>query len=390
MKIALFTDTYPPQVNGVATVVQQTARGLNHLGHETAVVTLSAARKNLPAQPADAFPVIRLPSLPFWGYHGERFTAPLGLTLKSIKKFQPDLIHVHTPFAVGWEAILCAKHFGLPLVGTHHTFLDHYLKHIKLDFAWTQKLSWQYVAAFYERCDLVLSPSHALSLELLAHGMHQPLQLLPNPVKLDQFQPAATDDTRLECRSRLGLDGQLIAYMGRLSYEKSLDQVLSAFGQVADQLPSAKLLMIGDGPEKEKLKKMASARGLSHRVIFTGALFGQELAQTMAACDVFVTASKSENHPVSVLEAMASGLPVVAVRSGGLPEIVTNGLDGLLVAPDKPAELADGLSSLLADEALRLAMAKAARQRALDFGEDKIINDLLAQYQRLLRSKSAA
>src|ERR1700733_12502908 len=166
MKIAIFSDTFFPQVNGVANVAYGSALSLSKLGHEV-IVFAPIAPKNRHLLKNLAFEVVVLPSLPAYFYPGERGAVPFSFSaLKKLKKFNPDIIHSHTPFSVGCMAVIFAKMLKVKLVGTHHTFYDHYLKHIKMDFASARKFSWKLTDFYYNRCDLVLSPTQSLADEL--------------------------------------------------------------------------------------------------------------------------------------------------------------------------------------------------------------------------------
>lgn len=386
MRIAIFSDTYYPSANGVVTVVHQSAQALAEAGHKVAIVTISShTEKKLKEITAGKFEIIKLPSLPFWGYKGERLTLPLGSAWLKIKKFKPEIIHSHTPFAVGWEAVLCAKALKIPLVGTHHTFFDHYLKHIKLDYQWAKKLfSWKYVNIYYNFCDLILSPSEALSKQLIANGLSKPIKVIFNPTDTEFFRSPA--DSKSELKKKADINGASIVYMGRVSYEKSIDQVIKAFAHLQKQMPKLTLMIMGDGPEKNKLKKLSLELGLDKKIIFTGRYsHDNALLDLLCANDIFVTASKSENMPVSILEAMSCGLPVVAAAAKGIPEIVKNNQNGLLTEPDQPEMLAEKIKELLNDNQKIKEFSAAARKFTLKFSKDNFIKNLEINYSKLIK-----
>ena len=227
MNIALFTDTFIPQVNGVANTVFRTAQGLTDLGHNVCVYTISEHKSHvLNTMAGKKIKVFTLPSTSALVYKGERISLPIGLSIKHMRKFQPDIIHVHTPFAVGLEAIWCTKKLNVPLVGTHHTFFDHYLKHVYLDYKWAKKFSWQYTVWYYNKCKMVLSPTVSLADGLKQNGLKSPVEILPNPV-----------DTNLFCPKPEKTAGKNLIYMGRVSYEKSIDQVIKTTAIVAEKIP---------------------------------------------------------------------------------------------------------------------------------------------------------
>ncbi|MFA6394036.1 MAG: glycosyltransferase [Patescibacteria group bacterium] len=393
MKIAIYSDTcFYPQVNGVANAVKESAYALAELGHEVCLFTVSKeSEKNLEKMTGNKFKICLLPSMPFWGYERERMSLAPGLSFKKLKKFRPDIVHVHTPFSVGWEGVACAKLLKVPIVGTHHTFYDHYLDHVRLDYDWAKELSWKLFVRFYNLCDLVLIPSKALSSQMVLSGLKKPIQVLANPIDTDFFRPASlSSGASLDEKTgrSSSLSGRYIVYMGRLSYEKSIDRVIRAFKIVSDNIKDARLAIIGGGPEEENLIKLSRELGISEKIKFTGFLFGENLLKALWESEVFATASESENQPVSVLEAMASGLPVIAVKAAGIPEIVKDGENGFLTAPGKPEEMAEKLIALLNDAGLRKKFSQNSRQAALNFSREKIAGKLAGYYLGLKEKKS--
>jgi len=385
MKIALFTDTFPPQVNGVANVVKSSAEILVEKGHDVRVFTVSSGKASKGPSP-EKFGLTRIFSMPFFGYPNERFSLPLGWTLAKIKSFKPDIIHVHTPFAVGWEAVLSKKILGIPLVGTHHTFFDHYLKHIYADYGWAKKLSSKYVAAFYNRCDLVVSPTMTLADTLESYGVSRPMVVVPNSIDTDFFKPAADKNEKEELKKQLGFSKNVLVYMGRVSYEKSIDVVIRAMSVIAGKSTDSTLVIIGGGPERENLEILAKRIGVEKNVRFMGFLYGRELAAALRASDVFVTASKSENFPLSVIEAMASGLPVVAVSALGLSEMIENERSGFLVSPDKPEEIADSVLKLFNNILILEKYSAKSRELSLKYSKHNIARIHENNYENLLIS----
>ncbi|MBU1137242.1 glycosyltransferase, partial [Patescibacteria group bacterium] len=339
MRIAIFSDTFPPQVNGVANTVNESAKALANQGHQVSVFTISNNSKKLLNDKKNNLAIVVLPSLPALVYQNERFGLPSWAHLDRLKKFNPDIVHIHTPFMVGWQGIWWAKKLKVPVVGTHHTFYDHYLKHIKMDYNWTKKFSWKYTVAYYNHCDLVLSPSRSLAEELTAHGLKKPIEIIQNPIDTNLFRPATDIAEKAKAKKSFGVNGQAVVYMGRLSYEKSVDQVVKAFALMLEKLPDLKLMLIGDGPEKNNLEKLSKTLGLKNKVIFTGVLRGENLVKALWANDIFITASKTENLPVSVLESMAAGLPIIAVKEKGLAEIIKENTNGFFVQTDNPKDI---------------------------------------------------
>ncbi|MFA5872254.1 MAG: glycosyltransferase [Parcubacteria group bacterium] len=387
MKIAIFSDTFPPQVDGVSSVASQLAESLLDRGNEVLVVTISKnGHRESGRQSPERYEIIHLPSLPAPVYSGYRVTLPIRQASRKLKKFYPDVIHTHTPFSVGWEAVQSAKKLGVPLVGTHHTFYDHYLKHVKVNFQWAKKFTWKIMVNYYNHCDMVLSPTQSLADTLIKYGLKSPSEILSNPVNTDLFDSLSRGE-KSEEKKKLGLKGKSFVYMGRVSYEKSIDQVIKAFAIISKKIPDVKLAIIGDGPEKRPLEILADNLGLEERVIFTGFLYGEKLAKTLGANEVFVTASKSENMPISVLEAMAAGLPVIGARALGIPEIIKDNENGFLVPPDNTEEMAEKMMELIGEDALLDRFSSASRNLSMKYAREKIAEKHEKIYQSLIESR---
>ncbi len=377
MKIAIFSDTFPPKTDGVASVVRQSAKGLADMGHKVIVFTVSKNGDKSAAE-RDGFEVVFLPSLPAVVYPDARFTLPVGASLSRLKKFGPDIIHSHTPFSMGWEAVWGAKILKVPLVGTHHTFYDYYLKHAKIDYGWGKSLSWKYTVGYYNRCRLVLSPTRSLAEALKGQGIKKPVEILRNSVETDMFRPAADKSLK---------NGKTLVYMGRLSYEKSIDKILEAFAIMIKKDGALRLAIVGDGPELQNLRELADNLGVKDKVFFTGTLHGKDLIEALRASDVFLTACKNENMPISVLEAMASGLPVVAVPEKGLKEIIEENVNGFFAETDNAKDIAQKTLDLISKPALVEKFGAASRRLAMEYSREKVSKFLENYYKKILNKK---
>lgn len=367
MRIALLTDTYFPQINGVARVVSTSAEALRKQGHEVVVFSVY-----------DSF------SIPLWGYPGERVALPTTRIYKKVLAFKPDIIHAHTPFLIGWNAFLIARKLKIPLVGTHHTFFEQYLKHLHLDFAFMKYLTWKYTIGYYNRCDIILCPSTALLKGMKSYGMTKESLHFANAVNTNFFTPA-TETEKGDAKKHFNVSGPALIYMGRLSYEKSIDQVIKAFKLVHDARPDTTLLIVGGGPETKNLKELARKLDLSSSIIFTGMLHEKKLLQALHASDVFITASKTENMPVSVLEAMSTGLPAIGVDALGMPEVIRNSQNGFILPPDDVQGMADTCLILLEQKDLREQFSDESRNIALQFGVEENARKLEEVYKSVLK-----
>lgn len=387
MRIALFSDTFFPQVNGVVSVVHHLAESLSLRGNEVCVCTVSRmTAEAIRRRPGVHYRTVTIPSIPMPLYTGERLTIPVGLSGAEMRTFKPDIIHAHTPFSMGMEAHLSSRQLGVPLVGTHHTFFDHYMQLAHLDFEWARRLSWTMTNRYYNRCATVVTPTRVLAEAMKQHGLRAPVEVIPNPVPLSDFYPRKTERSPGEAT---------VVYMGRLSPEKNIDKVLEAFAHIQNDCTvsrgtSLRLVIIGDGSYTPVLEDIAENLGIRDRVTFTGFIRGKELAEELRTHDVFVTASKSENMPISVLEAMASGLPIVAPAALGLSEMVRHGENGFLVAPDDTKDMARRIVEIVRDPALRERFAAASRRLSILHDPDFIATCHEDLYQRLMAQSESA
>lgn len=387
MKIAIFSDTFMPQVNGVANVVGQLAAALSDRGHQVQVITIVKNRRNVQRHfEGLGYDVVCLPSLPILVYPGYRFTLPLGLLRRRFKKDKPDIIHAHTQFTVGREAVRCAKALDIPIVGTSHTFFDHYLKHAKINYKWGEKLAWKYTTRYYNLCEAVLIPSRSLAEAMTKNGLHRYVEIVPNPINPIFFQTVPNSAEKKKLKSEMGIRGKSLVYMGRVSYEKSIDKVLEAFNLVLEECPDTQLMIIGDGPEKKKLEKMAQNMGIAKKIVFTGYLQGDDLVRAMQSNEIFITASVSENMPLSVLEAMACGLPIIAVSALGIPEIVKDGQNGCLAQSNEPSELAQKILNILSEDSKLAEFSRVSLEFAKQYTHNQVCDQHEEIYKKIIES----
>lgn len=387
MKIAIFSDTFPPKIDGVANVAYQSAKNLSNLGHQVTVFTVSSnirTRKDKSLFKDDNFELIKIPSVKSFSYTGDYFALPTGISFKYLRKNRPDIIHTHTPFPIGWAAIFAAKTLKIPIVGTHHTFYNHYLKYLKMDNKVGENFIWKYTVQYYNNCDKVLSPSQFLADEMVRYGLKRPISTLSNPIDVNQFKPADNISLKEEIKKSFGLSKKSLVYMGRLGYEKSVDKVIESAAICIKKNPEIKLLVVGDGPERTKLNDLVKRLNVKQNVIFTGFLTGKRLIESLQASDVFLTASKTENMPLSILEAMAVGLPIIGADALGIPEIIEDGKNGFLVAPDDTEQMAEKTLKILSSEQIQSDFSKASQTLSLNYSDDTITKKLEGVYKELI------
>jgi glycosyltransferase involved in cell wall biosynthesis len=374
----VFTDTFE-ETNGVAGTMRQLARAAA-AGELPARIVL-ASRREPELEGVIAFPPDW--SMPIPGQEAIELHFPsLTEVLARVEREQPNLIHVATPGPVGLCGLAAAKILGLPLVGSYHTELAPYALHLTRDLL-VSEATGLYVDWFYRCCDRVLAPTRGVAEQLAGRGFApERLALWGRGVDPELFSP---EHRREHLRLRL-LDGGdlLLLSVGRLSQEKRLDVLLAAFAQLRGSLPGARLAVVGDGPARPALEQGAPAG-----VRFLGELHGIELAEVYASADVFCFPSTTDTFGQVLLEAGASGLPVVAARAGGGAELVADGSTGLLVKPDDATALAAALRLLAGDAGLRAQLGAAGRLLALARGWPDSFAQLLSVYREVLGVESA-
>ncbi len=373
MKIAFFTDTFVPQTNGVVTSILNSTDRLARKGHKIMIFSPKIGKglnlhKNIKVVELKSFNL--LPK-----YKEMEVRIPTFIkVLKEIRNFNPDIIHIHTPFGIGYEGFLCAKLLKKPLVGTYHTLLPDFLKHVSLagleKKEQTKNLTWKYSNLFYNKCDIVITPSDVIKRELKKHGLKSKIEVLSNGVDLNKFYKKKIKKNKLT-----------ILHVGRISYEKNVDVVLQAM-KIVSLYKGIRFIIVGGGPDLERLKKYAE--GINLDVEFTGVIKNENLADYYNKADVFITASTIETEGIVILEAMACGLPIVGVNKLAIPEIVKNGKNGFVVKENEPEEMAMSLIKLIKNKSLRNKLGKNSMKIAKMYSLDNTVRKLEQLYKSLL------
>lgn len=394
MRIAFLSDTFFPQVNGVATSVASFAEELAAQGHAVLILTPSPSERQRGQKwKCDGVEVVHLPSIPVVLYPDFRMSPLVGLpkVLSALKKFNPDIIHFHTTLAISIDAVLAATVFGKPLVGTNHIYLtpkhDEYLSFISSNRAVRKvitRVALQYCLSFYAPCQVRIAPSTLLIQELKRTGYPRKIDYLPNPVP-PRVLAEVTPALRASLRRKYGLQGKTIIHVGRLSREKCADDVLRAFVPLAQRDADLRLVIVGDGPDRKRLEKISRSLKIHSQVIFTGFIAHPDLMSSglLGMADLFVTASPMEAQGMVIVEAMAFGLPIVAVAEGAVPEVV--GSAGILVKAGDHAGLTAAMSKVLASRSLHAKLAMAAKKRSREYSPTYLTKKLLALYARAIK-----
>lgn len=380
MRIGFFTDTYTPQINGVVTSIRLFTRALEAQGHAVYIFAPT------PRQPGDGPHVIRIPSVPF-AFQPEMRLASLysAHADRLVRRANLDIIHSHDPFAIGGlYAMAVAKRYRLPYVHTYHTLYPEYVHYI-WETRFTRAMAERLSREFCDQCDLVLAPSTKIEKALHKWGVTAPVATLPTGVDADRF--GKRDEAAVaEFRKRFGFakGDRLLTFVGRLGLEKNVDALIEAMTCI--QTPSARLVLVGNGPYRAELERHIGALKVRDRVTFTGYLQGDDIVAAYQASDALFFASKTETQGLVIAEAMAAGLPVVAVNDLAIADAVTDGVNGFMVR-DTPEALATAADRLLTDPSMLSHMAAAAVERAQDLRIENQAERLAGLYEQTLLAK---
>ncbi|MEH7335952.1 glycosyltransferase family 1 protein [Neobacillus drentensis] len=372
MKIAIFTDTFYPDVNGVARTLKRLTDYF-----ETKGITFKIFAPDSNGRELVSNNIHHLRSLSFFLYPECRFALPNPFSLKSeLQRFSPDLIHVATPFSAGLCGIYYAKKLNIPLVGSYHTNFDDYLKYYDLQFLTT--IVWKYLHWFHRSCEKLFVPSSE-TLRLLKHHGFSNLEIWPRGVDCQLFHPHYN---KTAVYKRYGLDQKyLLTFVGRLAPEKDIETLLAiANSMPADFNEKIHWLIVGDGPLREEME----ARQTSTNMTFTGYLSGSRLAEVYSASDLFVFPSPTETFGNVVLEALASGTPVIGANAGGVKNIIQTGVTGHLCPAGNVEEFKKSIIHLLINNELRKQMGIEGRNYALKQSWNQIFENLTIHYTKTL------
>jgi glycosyltransferase involved in cell wall biosynthesis len=321
-RVSIVTETFPPEINGVANTLFQLSSALTRFGNRVQVVRPGQAAEE--SSEHEDFEVITAPGLPIPGYRELRFGLPIKKRLLALWKEQrPDVVYIATEGPLGSSALDAARSLGIPVASGFHTRFDNYTRHYGV--GWLEPMARAYLRRFHNRCQLTLAPTRALQDKLERQGFEN-VALFGRGVDTQLFSPERRDES---LRSDWGLkpDDLALIYVGRLAAEKNLNLAVEAWLAIRQTLPNTRLILVGDGPMRGRLQKDYPD------IIFCGMHRGESLARRYASGDLFLFPSLSETFGNVVIEAMASGLPVLGYRDAAVKEYVHHQENGLSIEP---------------------------------------------------------
>ena len=357
-------------VSGVGVTLQRLTEALERRGHRIRIYTANYA---LPGEGTDRPEVHRSTSVPFFLYPEIQWAFPRARDIEDdLAAFQPDVVHVATEFAMGLAGLKAAQRLGIPLIASAHTDYQKYA--VRYGVPWALEVGWIYARWFYGHAAKVLCPSRIYEDYLKTRGVLH-TGLWTRGVDPAQFHPSfRSEDYRRSIG--VGPDDLLVTYIGRLAKEKDIGRLIAAWRALGDRRGNAQLVLVGKGPLEEGL-----ARHPVPGIHLAGLKHGLELGQAYASADLFVFPSCTETFGNSLLEAMGSGLPSLAVSGGGVLEFARHDENALLVKPRDTSALGAGLERLMGDPDLRHRLAEGGLRTAASRGWDAIYEQLLADYR---------
>jgi phosphatidylinositol alpha 1,6-mannosyltransferase len=377
MRIAIITESFPPDVNGVAHSVVRIAEHLVGRGHNVMVVAPAPSSATRAVTGAHPYRVVRVPSVPVPRYRSFRLGLPLPRLADALVEHAPDLVHMASPFLLGARGVALAEQLRLPSVAVYQTDVAGYARAYRglgLGRDLGEAAAWRWLRTIHNGADRTLAPSTAAAADLVAHGV-QRVWLWRRGVDATRFDPAKRSP---RLRALIAPNGEtIVGYVGRLAVEKQVDLLAATC-----RLPGVKVVVVGDGPAARDLRRALPG------ALFLGVRHGDQLARIYASLDIFAHTGAHETFGQTVQEALASGVPVVAPAAGGPLDLIIPGITGTLVPPGDAGAIADAVAALAADPITRKEYAEAARAWVADRGWAAVGDELINHYAAVLAGPS--
>ncbi|OJI08559.1 MAG: hypothetical protein COX02_01620 [Candidatus Vogelbacteria bacterium CG22_combo_CG10-13_8_21_14_all_37_9] len=394
MRIAIVSDFFYPELSGIADSITLLGQTLAKRGHQIMFIVPYYSQKNYrqandlidknygPNITIKHLPALTLPSSPTGQ---SRLVLPSGLAYFALKNFKPDIIHSHSQFIPGLEALLTARSLKIPLVGTNHTPLAEYLPRRP---RFLIKLILAYSAWYYNRCIFVSAPCQTLLEEMAQAGFKINLaKVISNPVDLNNYQPVETEDLKNKLKQQFGLSAQTLLYTGRLADEKQIGVIIQALKLLIFDFPNLDLVIVGRGRAEQALRLLTTNLQLNDRVKYLGFVKKETLTLIYQAADLFVIMSPVETQSLSLMQAMASALPVIGAQARALPEYI-NTTNGRLVETGDAIALAKTIKEILEQPQLANDLGQGGLKSVINYAPTIISETWEKIYQKLIAQKS--
>jgi len=381
MRIGIFTEVYKPVINGVVNSIIGFKRGLEEQGNE--VYVFCPTYNGYKDDPSDKN-IVHMRSKPLPGASGYHFIFPADKRVLEIAKTM-DVIHVHHPFVMGGIAASIAKKLNKPLVFTNHTQYEQYAHYVPAPGGIVKYSIKRRIKNFMKNVDLVIAPAKGIIPVLREYGVEGKINIVPNGIDIDRFKKEVpiSELEKLMGKYKLNHKDKILIYTGRIAEEKNLTFLLKAFAKLATKNANVHLIMVGGGPQMKEFVGLIDKMHLTERVTITDYVPYEEMQNHLALASLYVTASKSEVHPLTIIEGMAAGLPMVIIKAPGTGDVVTDNVDSL-VARDDLDDFVAKIERVLSDSALHERLARQAVISAEKYSFRETSKEMLKAYEEAI------
>jgi glycosyltransferase involved in cell wall biosynthesis len=379
MRIVIATDVFPPQIIGSSTVVYNLARGLASKGHSVSIFAPSYKGFHR-IEEIEGIKVYRFASVPL-PYFKEVKTSITPITIfERMRRIKPDIVHTHHPFIIGRSSLMAAKRLHIPTVTTNHMLPEAFLMLFPMANSFDRYKSefnptWKFIIGFLNRANVVISPTESGLAILKTHGLKPRSAVISNGVDHKKFNPK-NDGKYLRDKYSLPYK-PIILYTGRLSEEKRVDVLIKSIPYVLKRI-DAHFLIVGEGLHKKGLEKLSRTLKIRKNITFTGFLNDRDYPDVYSVGDIYVMPSMCELQSITTLEALASGLPVIAARKYALPELVRVGENGYLFEPSNYQDLAEKIVKLLSNNEIN-----KMREKSLEIAKNHSLKRSIEKYEEI-------
>lgn len=381
MNILMMTNTYKPIVGGLEKSVEAFSRALRALGHRV-IIVVPEYRGMKPEED-----VIRIPAVQ--NFNGSDFSVQLpipSVLVESLGDFRPDIVHSHHPFLIGDTALRVASKYNVPLVFTHHTLYEENVHYVPGSQEALKRFVIELSTGYANLADRVFAPSESVKQLIETRGVHTLVEVVPTGIYVEKFSRPAGGGAGKTFRKAHGIpaDAFVVGHLGRLAPEKNLEFLARSVAGFLKEHPKAHFLVVGKGPSEETIQQILNEAGAGDRLHLPGVLKGKDLVNAYHAMDVFAFASQSETQGLVLTEAMAAGVPIVAVDAPGVREVVKDKINGRLLARQNEEDFAAALEWVHRRSPSELkTIEQACRETANDFSMDKSVQKALGVYTSL-------
>lgn len=396
MRIAMFSDNFYPELSGISDSLIESSRELSSLGYDIDFYVPRYSAKdfavvNLPiVEPAlgEHVTLHRFSSLPYPAPTNQgRMVIPTFLRFINMRSRRPDIIHTHLFFGCGLEALVASFFLRTPLIGTSHTPVTEFMQYSPLGSRLLEKLALRLVSWYYNRCDYVTAPSQGILEEMKQHGFYKPCRAISNPIDLDNFFPA-TPEERESVKQTFGLSPFTVLYAGRIAPEKHIDVIIRAIAIAKKTIPEIRFAITGHGEAKDSLQKLTQELGIETSVKFFGTVSAEDHARIYRGADVFAIMSTAETQSISMMKAMATGIPVIGANARALPEYIS-GTNGFIVEPGDAETLAEKIIFLYQHPEERTHLGIGGIATVKKFSRAAIAAEWDTLYKKVLTAKNS-